>query len=235
MANKTRSYRDMLLNTLADPTEAAHYLNAAIEDSHESFLKALKNVAQARQMARVARDAGVQRETLYRSLSDQGNPTLDTLSSILKAVGLKIFIGMEGADEPTPPIPATRASSTEGESTSGDLILSPSDQTNAYYMCGVSYGAKTFLSGSIQCVGWTSGTGHLDAGIAPSALAGSSFKAEQAIGLDCNVATNIGTVHITTATPSRQISRLIYNRAQDGFYGGGSSSTPSPQSYESVG
>jgi hypothetical protein len=46
-------------------------------------------------MAKVARDAGVQRETLYRSLSSQGNPTLDTLSSILKAVGLKIYIATE--------------------------------------------------------------------------------------------------------------------------------------------
>jgi probable addiction module antidote protein len=93
MTSRTRPYREMLLDALADPSEAAHYLNAAIEDSQESFLKALKNVAQAHQMAKVARNAGVQRETLYRSLSSEGNPTLDTLSSILNAVGLKIVIG----------------------------------------------------------------------------------------------------------------------------------------------
>jgi probable addiction module antidote protein len=79
-----------LLDALADPIEAAHYLNAAILDSPESFLKALGNVAQVRQMARVAKDSGLQRETLYRSLSEEGNPTFGTLSSVLGAVGLKM-------------------------------------------------------------------------------------------------------------------------------------------------
>jgi probable addiction module antidote protein len=52
----------------------------------------LKNVAQARQMAKVAKDAGVQRETLYRSFSEQGNPTFETLSSVLGALGMKLSI-----------------------------------------------------------------------------------------------------------------------------------------------
>ncbi len=99
MANKTSSYRDSLLAALADPVEASAYLNAAIEDSPESFLKALKNVAQARQMSKVAKDAGVQRETLYRSLSEQGNPTFETLSSVLGALGMRLMVATDGKTE----------------------------------------------------------------------------------------------------------------------------------------
>jgi probable addiction module antidote protein len=92
MTIKTSSYRQSLLTALLDPLEASAYLNAALEDSPEAFLKALKNVAQARQMSKVARDAGIQRETLYRSFSEQGNPTLQTLSSVLAALGMKLSI-----------------------------------------------------------------------------------------------------------------------------------------------
>jgi probable addiction module antidote protein len=101
MASKTSSYREALLQSLVDPSEAAEYLNAAIEDGPESFLKALGNVAQARQMTRVAKDAGVQRETMYRSFSPQGNPTWATLSSVIRAVGLKFLVEAEGKDTST--------------------------------------------------------------------------------------------------------------------------------------
>jgi len=43
-------------------------------------------------VARVAKDAGIQRETLYRSFSGQGNPTFETLSSVLGALGMKLSI-----------------------------------------------------------------------------------------------------------------------------------------------
>jgi probable addiction module antidote protein len=43
-------------------------------------------------MAKVAKDAGVQRETLYRSFSEQGNPTFETLSSVLGVLGMKLSI-----------------------------------------------------------------------------------------------------------------------------------------------
>jgi probable addiction module antidote protein len=43
-------------------------------------------------MASVARDAGIQRETLYRAFSEQGNPTFETLSSVLGALGMKLSI-----------------------------------------------------------------------------------------------------------------------------------------------
>jgi len=90
--NRTTSYRQSLLTALEDPVEASAYLNAALDDSPQEFLKALRNVAQARQMSRVAKDAGVQRETLYRAFSEQGNPTFETLSSVLEALGMKLSI-----------------------------------------------------------------------------------------------------------------------------------------------
>jgi len=89
--NRT-SYRQSLLNALEDPVEASAYLNAALDDSPQAFLKALRNVAQARQMSRVAKEAGIQRETLYRSFSEQGNPTFETLSSVLEALGMKLSV-----------------------------------------------------------------------------------------------------------------------------------------------
>jgi probable addiction module antidote protein len=92
MTRKTRSYRDSLLKGLTDPVEAAHYLNAALDDSPEMFLKALRNVAQSRQMTRVAKDSGLTRESLYRSLSQDGNPTLETLHSVLGVLGLNIVV-----------------------------------------------------------------------------------------------------------------------------------------------
>jgi probable addiction module antidote protein len=92
MRAKNRTFQDLLLERLANSEVASNYLNEALGESIDSFLVALKTVAQAHQMAKVAREAGVQRETLYRSLSEQGNPTLDTLSSILGAVGLTLNV-----------------------------------------------------------------------------------------------------------------------------------------------
>src|SRR5271169_3633981 len=92
MPNRTRPYREALLEALADPVEASYYLNAALEDSPEMFRKACLNVIQARQVAKVARRSGVTRENLYRSFSAAGNPTLETLQSVLRALGLQIGI-----------------------------------------------------------------------------------------------------------------------------------------------
>ena len=92
MPKRTRSYKEGLLASLADTQEAAHYLEAALEESSELFLVALRDVAEARQMAKVAKDAGVAREALYRMLSESGNPTLSSLSSILKSLGLRLSV-----------------------------------------------------------------------------------------------------------------------------------------------
>ncbi|MGA9544719.1 MAG: addiction module antidote protein, partial [Candidatus Sulfotelmatobacter sp.] len=83
-------YNQWRLEKLSSPEQAARYLNAARRDSKEALLDAVKNVIQANQVARVAREAGVSRESVYRSFSAEGNPTFDTFDSVLAAVGVKI-------------------------------------------------------------------------------------------------------------------------------------------------
>ena len=95
MPKKTKDYHAWLVGKLEDPETAAAYLNEAMSDSPEMFLKALRNVAQTRQMSTVAKKAGVRRESLYRTLSKKGNPRLETLSSVLRVVGLRISIQPE--------------------------------------------------------------------------------------------------------------------------------------------
>jgi probable addiction module antidote protein len=88
MAKRTQSYDTWQMDRLSRPSAAASFLNAARADSLEMFLVALRKVAQAHQMSRVAKEANVQRETLYRALSQGGNPTIITLSSVLDALDL---------------------------------------------------------------------------------------------------------------------------------------------------
>ena len=77
----------------ADPELAAEYLNAAAEDSDPRvYLAALRTVAEAGGMTKVAKAAGVPRESLYRALSPNGNPRFSTLHAILKAAGLKLAV-----------------------------------------------------------------------------------------------------------------------------------------------
>lgn len=77
----TESYRESLLASLKDPDEAAHYLNACLEDDDARvFLLALRDVADAHGGIRsLSRDARLNRESLYRMLSKSGNPSLDSL------------------------------------------------------------------------------------------------------------------------------------------------------------
>ena len=92
MPKRTRPYRDSLLEDLQDPAEAAEYLNAALNDSDKMFLVALRDVAEARQMAKVAEAAGIARESIYRTLTQSGNPTYNTMLGILRSVGLKLAV-----------------------------------------------------------------------------------------------------------------------------------------------
>jgi probable addiction module antidote protein len=70
------------------------YLNAALEDGEPAvLLEALRNVAQARGgMGALAKAAGVSRESLYRTLSRRGNPKIDTIMELLRALGLKLTV-----------------------------------------------------------------------------------------------------------------------------------------------
>ena len=93
MSKTSRPYKPELLRTLQDSLEAAEYLNAALEeDSKELFLLALRNVAEAHGMKKLAGEAQLNRESMYRMLSDQGNPQLSSLAAILEQLGLRISI-----------------------------------------------------------------------------------------------------------------------------------------------
>ena len=94
MPSKTRSYRDWLGAKLADPGRASRYLNKASEDSEAMFLKALRKVAmsQSRSMTELAESCGISRESLYRMLSETGNPTSENRRAILAAIGLKSIV-----------------------------------------------------------------------------------------------------------------------------------------------
>jgi probable addiction module antidote protein len=77
-----------------DPAFAAEYIKAALEDEEEPvvLLIALRHLAQARGIAKVAKAAGIERESLYRALSARGNPRLSTLVAVTKAIGLKLTV-----------------------------------------------------------------------------------------------------------------------------------------------
>ncbi|MBI5549689.1 MAG: putative addiction module antidote protein [Deltaproteobacteria bacterium] len=90
MAKRTQSYAEGLDERLQDPTYAAEYLSAAAEEGRSELLLALRDVARARGVGRIARGAHRGRESLYKSLSEKGNPGLDTLLSVLHAAGLAL-------------------------------------------------------------------------------------------------------------------------------------------------
>lgn len=93
MPKRTRSYKSWLSENLTDPVVAANYLNAAMKDSPEMFLVALRNVSSAHVgIAAIAEKANLSRESLYRSLSEKGNPEWSTLTGVLSAIGLEISI-----------------------------------------------------------------------------------------------------------------------------------------------
>jgi probable addiction module antidote protein len=83
----------------SNPELAAEYLKAALEDDDDPavLLIALRRIAQARGgIAKIAKAAGVERESLYRALSANGNPRLSTLVAVAKAVGLRLTVEAVG-------------------------------------------------------------------------------------------------------------------------------------------
>ncbi len=78
-----------------NPVFAASYLAAAIEEADEPgvLLIALRQIAEARGgMAKIAKDAGIKRESLYRALSRRGNPRLTTLQAVIRAMGMTLTV-----------------------------------------------------------------------------------------------------------------------------------------------
>jgi probable addiction module antidote protein len=90
------SHDEATIRELRNNSEfAAEYLRAALEDNDEPrvLLIALRRVAEARGgIAKVAKAAGIERESLYRALSVRGNPRFSTLVAVTKAVGLKLTV-----------------------------------------------------------------------------------------------------------------------------------------------
>ncbi|MGH9758195.1 MAG: addiction module antidote protein [Candidatus Acidiferrales bacterium] len=125
MPKRTTDYQGWLLDQLADPGVAANYVNAAVSDSPEMLLEAMRNVAEALRMAEVAKKAQVNRESLYRSLSCQGNPRLSTFTSVLNALGLQLKVEpLQPIEILTPSSPAVLAPSQEyplGGTTTTDI------------------------------------------------------------------------------------------------------------------
>ena len=78
---------------LRTPDEMAAYLEACMEEAEgdAAFIaKALGDIARARGMSQVARDAGVSRESLYKALSGERTPAFDTILKVMAALGLKL-------------------------------------------------------------------------------------------------------------------------------------------------
>ena len=93
MSKLTKSYRESLLQDLQDPKEAAAYLTAALDEGDSAvFLLALRDVADAHGLQAVAHKAQLNRENLYRVLSEQGNPQLGSLTALLDALNLRLAI-----------------------------------------------------------------------------------------------------------------------------------------------
>jgi len=90
---KTITTRCDVAEHLRTPEEMAAYLEACFEEANgdAAFIaKALGDIARAKGMTRVARDAGLSRESLYKALSGERSPTFETILKVMGALGLKL-------------------------------------------------------------------------------------------------------------------------------------------------
>ncbi|MDD2274140.1 MAG: putative addiction module antidote protein [Desulfuromonadaceae bacterium] len=90
---KTTTSRYDVAEHLRTPEEMAAYLEASLEEANgdAAFIaKSLGDIARAKGMSQVARDAGLSRESLYKALSGERVPSFDTILKIVSALGLKL-------------------------------------------------------------------------------------------------------------------------------------------------
>ena len=89
-----KKYHDSLIKALKDPSEAAEYLNAALEEGDsQMFLVALRNVAEAcGGMSQLSKMTKLNRANLYKIFSKKGNPEINTLTQILEIFGLRLTV-----------------------------------------------------------------------------------------------------------------------------------------------
>lgn len=92
--NKSVPYQDYLIKSLKDPKEAAGYLNAALEGGDiQTFLLALHNVVQAQGgVTKLAGKTHKSRTSIYKVLSEKGNPYLKNTNEILSAMGMHLAV-----------------------------------------------------------------------------------------------------------------------------------------------
>ncbi len=82
---------------IRDDADVAAYVEAALEDGdHRVVAAVLGDIARAKGMTQVARDAGLGRESLYKSLSSDGNPEFSTVLRVLKALGIRLRATVAG-------------------------------------------------------------------------------------------------------------------------------------------
>jgi probable addiction module antidote protein len=92
-ASRTKSTPYDVAEHLRTPEEMAAYLDAWLEEAPDDaagIAKALGDIARARGMTQVAKDAGLSRESLYRALSAGGNPSFATVLKVARALGVKL-------------------------------------------------------------------------------------------------------------------------------------------------
>jgi probable addiction module antidote protein len=91
---KSKAYQPDLIENLRDVGEAEEYLNAALEEDDPAlFLLALRNVAEAQGgVAQLAEKAKLNRESLYKMLSERGNPEFKSLDALLHALGFRLAV-----------------------------------------------------------------------------------------------------------------------------------------------
>ncbi len=83
---------DMTENMKTEEDYAA-YLETALEEGDPAFISAvLGDIARSRGMTQMAKETGLARESLYRALSADGNPSFATVVKVINALGLKIHI-----------------------------------------------------------------------------------------------------------------------------------------------
>jgi len=90
---KTKTSAYDVSEHLRTPHEMAAYLDAWLEEAPEDaagIARALGDIARAKGMSQVAKEAGLSRESLYRALSDQGNPSFATVLKVAKALGVRL-------------------------------------------------------------------------------------------------------------------------------------------------
>jgi probable addiction module antidote protein len=90
---KTKTVPYDVAEQLRTPAEMAAYLDAWLAEAPDDaagIARALGDIARAKGMSQVARDTGLSRESLYKALSENGNPSFATVLKIAKALGLRL-------------------------------------------------------------------------------------------------------------------------------------------------